>query len=1040
MPARGRTPTKSPQRSRSPPSYAQPTARGRASSATPRAQSTPPEEVPPAHELAAVFRRLDARGRGALSIADVDRAVAALYGGHGNAYRPALQRAFHAADAAGGGALGLAEFCLFFEYLVYFRGNWATFEQIERACGDGLTLDSLMAACKQLGQPLQRMQALTAFQMMAGSTALGGRVTMDNFCRWSAQWHIERGAELATANQARAAKSSIRPAAQALEIEIEVDSTSVHTFGKNSSGQLGLGHWRTCQRSPDAPVRLPRIDPAPTVPRLVKKVACGGRHTVILSTSGELWSYGSNDHGQLGMGISQPKTTRAVGMHASASSSYTTPQRVRGTTSMLRTGVRDIACGEAFSMLVDGEGAIWGWGDNRRGQLGHPTLHRVALGRAHGAGSMNNALIPTKLDDTGAGPLPPVRTLAVGHSHVVAISQQGGLWSWGWNEYGQLGLEHMDPFHFVPQQVQGLLASKSCTAVACGERHTVVVAFDASSNAGADRNTNLAYSFGNNSSGQLGTGKEKGAMGFVENVPTPQHVLFNPDLEHGLHMTSHVQNRPRSRSPAAVRRRAQESGQEKGAYLGGGDYGDGGPRPNMQRLGDHPSELGLSVVRLACGARHTLAVVEHIRGSGGRRQSGELSVWSWGQNNKGQLGLAANEGVSAKGGCGTMSIPHRVAAMDHVSDGDLSGAEVSCGDYTSYVAHRGAVHAWGNNHAGQLGVSTETHDTIHLITKKQKDTDIVREISLADFSGPGQDPASTHRLMCVAAGGDHAAIWVDMSSSAVIADDSRATAPRRFEDCSLPKKCEIAVMGHDPVLLADCITQVVRDRSTATMEKPLRQRIEHLQDAWDGPNPAAPAAGGVRDETFLHSLEAAQAAAAAAVEAETPPPPKSSSSVSQSPARSSRSRSPGPRSTPPGVSPARSTSTQRRQSSRQSVTPRRAAPPAMPKMAPLPVAPVLPPVRPASPVSAAAPPSGIDRERLRVLEGDVAGVKKEVAGMRSDIEGLKCEPLQPLLQMPMRPLLYLICNVSVALRRSSVDAMAGQITLAIQAMTRNSAV
>ena len=949
---------------------------------------TPKEEVPPAPELAAVFRRLDARGRGALSVADVDRAVATLYKGHNNAYRPALQRAFHAADAAGGGALGLAEFCLFFEYLVYFRANWTTFEQIERACGDGLTLESLMAACKQLGQPLQRTQALTAFQMMAGSTALGGRVTMDNFCRWSAQWHIERGAELAPA-RATATRQAASGGRQAAEIEIEVDSTSVHTFGKNSSGQLGLGHWRTSQRSPDAPVRLPRIDPAPTVPRLVKKVACGGRHTVILSTSGELWSYGSNDHGQLGMGISQPKTTRAVGMHASASSSYTTPQRVRGTTSMLRTGVRDIACGESFSMLVDGEGAIWGWGDNRRGQLGHPTLHRQTHTRE--PGSMNSALIPTRLDNTGAGLLPPVRTLAAGHSHVVAITQQGGLWSWGWNEYGQLGLEHMDPFHFVPQQVQGLLASKSCTAVACGERHTVVAAFDASSSAGADRNANLAYSFGNNSSGQLGTGKEKGAMGFVENVPTPQHVLFNPDLEHGLHMTTHAQDRPRSRSPAAVRRRAQEFGQAKGAYLGGGDYGDGGPRPNMQRLGDHPSELGLSVVRLACGARHTLAVVEH---SGGRRQSGELSVWSWGLNNKGQLGLAANEGVAAKGGCGNMSIPHRVVAMDNVSGGDLSGAEVSCGDYTAYVAHRGAVHAWGNNHAGQLGVSTETQDSIHLISKKQKDTDIVREISLAEFSAPGQDPASTHRLMCVAAGGDHAAIWVDMSSSAVIADDSRAAAPRRFEDCSLPKKCEIAVMGHDPVLLADCITEVVRDRSTATMEKPLRQRIEHLQDAWDGPNPAARAVGGARDETFLHSLEAAQAAAAAAVEAETPPPPKSSSSVSQSPSGSSRSRSPGPRSTPRGVSPARSTSTQRRQSSRRSVTPGRAPPPT-PKMAPLLAAPVLPPARPASPVVTASPTSGVDRQRLRMLEGDVAGLKTEVAGMRSDIDGLKCVPQLP---------------------------------------------
>lgn len=745
MPARGRQ-AKSPRRPSPAPERPRPRT-PRASAATPSATTprastqatvlrtpgggggTGPLEVPPAHELAAVFRRLDARGRGALSIGEVDRAVAELYGEQGSSYRPALQRSFHAADAAGGGALGLAEFCLFFEYLVYFRANWATFERIERACGDGLALESLIAACKQLGQPLQRAQALTAFQLMAGSSALAGRVTMDSFCRWSAQWHVERGAELA-AELDVAPQSPTRPP----EIEIDLDDTSVRTFGKNNAGQLGLGHWGTNQRAPDRPVRLPRIDPPPAVPRLVKKVACGGRHTVVLSTSGELWSFGANEHGQLGMGISQPKTTRAVGMHASTTSSYTTPQRVRGSTSMLRTGVRDIACGDSFSMLVDGDGAVWGWGDNRRGQLGHPTLSRQAHAREDGA--MNQALMPTRLDGSAPGPsggqLPAVHTLAAGHSHCVAITQEGGLWSWGWNEYGQLGLEHLDPFHYVPQQVRGALAGRICTAVGCGERHTVVAAFDATGD--TDRGASLAYSFGNNSSGQLGIGKEKGHMGFVESVPTPQHVLFNPDLEFGLGMTRHARApntgsraRPgtRPRSPAAVRRREQESGQEKGAYLGGGDYGDGGPRPNMQRLADHPSELGLSVVRIACGARHTLAVVEHngIVGSDrGGRQPGYLTVWSWGQNNKGQLGLALNEGVAASGGCGNMSIPHRVAAVDRMSSGDLSGAQVSCGHYTSYVALRGAVYAWGNNHAGQLGVNTETHDSIHLISKKQKDT------------------------------------------------------------------------------------------------------------------------------------------------------------------------------------------------------------------------------------------------------------------------------------------------------------------------------
>ena len=86
--------------------------------------------------------------------------------------------------------------------------------------------------------------------------------------------------------------------------------------------------------------------------------------------------------------------------------------------------------------------------------------------------------------------------------------------------------------------------------------------------------------------------------------------------------------------------------------------------------------------------------------------------------------------------------------------------------------------------------------------------DVAREITLADLahaSGEVPEAGSSTALMCVAAGGDHAAIWIDSSSSAVIADDRRSAKPLRFDDCSLPKKCEIAVMGHDPVLLNDCI-------------------------------------------------------------------------------------------------------------------------------------------------------------------------------------------------------------------------------------------
>jgi len=107
-------------------------------------------------------------------------------------------------------------------------------------------------------------------------------VTVDNFCRWSAQHSVEREAQRGTAPAARQAA-----AGSLAQVEIELDSTSIWSFGKNHCGQLGVGSWETDRQPPRQDVRLPRIDPAPAVPRLIKKVACGGRHTVLLSTSGE---------------------------------------------------------------------------------------------------------------------------------------------------------------------------------------------------------------------------------------------------------------------------------------------------------------------------------------------------------------------------------------------------------------------------------------------------------------------------------------------------------------------------------------------------------------------------------------------------------------------------------------------------------------------------------------------------------------------------------------------------------------------------------
>lgn len=92
-----------------------------------------------------------------------------------------------------------------------------------------------------------------------------------------------------------------------------------------------------------------------TVPKLhnffkhlkISQIASGGLHAVILTKVGEIYTWGSTEGGQLGLG---PLSADVV----------KTPQRVE------KIGkqhiVVQIACGEAHTIALTGGGKIWGWG------------------------------------------------------------------------------------------------------------------------------------------------------------------------------------------------------------------------------------------------------------------------------------------------------------------------------------------------------------------------------------------------------------------------------------------------------------------------------------------------------------------------------------------------------------------------------------------------------------------------------------------------------------------------------------------------------
>lgn len=83
-------------------------------------------------------------------------------------------------------------------------------------------------------------------------------------------------------------------------------------------------------------------------------------------------------------------------------------------------GMNQVAAGTSHSLLIDGDGKVWAWGANNYGQLGNA--------------STDSSNIPVAVND-----LTDIIQVAVGDNHSVALDANGDVWVWGNNSKYQLG-------------------------------------------------------------------------------------------------------------------------------------------------------------------------------------------------------------------------------------------------------------------------------------------------------------------------------------------------------------------------------------------------------------------------------------------------------------------------------------------------------------------------------------------------------------------------------------------------------------------------
>ena len=273
-----------------------------------------------------------------------------------------------------------------------------------------------------------------------------------------------------------------------------------------------------------------------------------------------LFSWGLNSFGALGLGDITNRSS---------------PAQVGSLTSWLT-----ISAGEYISAIVKTDGTLWTWGRGQSGQLG--------------LGNTTSYSSPKQV-----GSLTNWSSTSLGRYTVIAVKTDGTLWSWGNNAVGSLGLGNTT-YYSSPKQVGALTTWLRVAMSGYGTSYAITT-------------SGALYSWGHNYYGELGRSTSGGGT----NTSSPVQV---------------------------------------------------GALTNW--------------LNMACGRYFIIAT----------KTDGTL--WSWGRNNSGQLGLSNTTNYSS---------PKQIGALTTWST--VSGSA----SYSTAITTTGTLYVWGNNADGQLGLGNLTY-------------------------------------------------------------------------------------------------------------------------------------------------------------------------------------------------------------------------------------------------------------------------------------------------------------------------------------------
>ncbi|XP_073725913.1 serine/threonine-protein kinase Nek9 [Misgurnus anguillicaudatus] len=249
------------------------------------------------------------------------------------------------------------------------------------------------------------------------------------------------------------------------------DEDQMYMFGSDYYGCIGVENELGMEVL--EPVLLTFFEERP-----VKQVSCGDNHVVVLTHSGDIYSWGCGEHGRLGLDCEDD---------------FSSPMQVTGPVGAI---IDCVYCGADGTFFITEAGKVLACGNNEMNKLG---LNQGITGiKNHPGEGYQGVPYTTTLTLVKLLSRFKIQFISAGKTHTAAIDDRGRVMTFGCNKFGQLGVKDFKK-HKGVQLLVGAFGGKNVTKVSCGDGFTIAATED-----------NQIFAWGNAGNGRLGMPPDKG--------------------------------------------------------------------------------------------------------------------------------------------------------------------------------------------------------------------------------------------------------------------------------------------------------------------------------------------------------------------------------------------------------------------------------------------------------------------------------------------------------------------------------------------------